>query len=212
MTVKLEEMRQTYGADVLDETSAGMDPVALFAEWLRAAQDAGVREPNAMTVATVDAAGRPHARVVLLKGLVGDSFRFFTNTESDKGLQIRQNPAVALVFWWEPLERQVRIEGSAVLVSDGVADQYFAQRPHASRLGAWASAQSRPIESREALDRAWEEATLAQGEALTRPPFWGGYDVEATRMEFWQGRAGRLHDRLLYVRGEDGWSRCRLCP
>lgn len=212
MNRDLTDLREDYQSDALDEASAGDDPLALFARWFADAQAAGSPEPNAMTLATVDAAGHPVARMVLLKEVAGRHFRLYTNLESRKGVQLDATPRAALVFWWPPLERQVRVEGNVIRTPDDIADAYFQSRPHASRLGAWASQQSRPAANREELEQAMERALEAQGEATERPPFWGGYDVIAERIEFWQGRSGRMHDRLVYSAAPDGWARERLYP
>lgn len=214
MPTDLAGLRQSYTRARLTEESAGPDPLALFRRWLEEALAAELAEPNAMTLATADAEGRPSARIVLLKGLDERGFVFFTNTESRKGLELAANPHAALAFWWPPLERQARVEGTAEPVSAAEADAYFASRPRGSRLGAWASAQSRPLPSREALEERLRalEAEYPD-ENVPRPPFWGGYRIVPARLEFWQGRPSRLHDRLEYARAPGGgWQLRRLAP
>ncbi|HTV73519.1 MAG TPA: pyridoxamine 5'-phosphate oxidase [Candidatus Acidoferrales bacterium] len=207
------DARISYETGVLDERAVAPDPFVQFEAWLQAAVDAGFREPGAMTVATVAADGRPSARVVLLRGIDERGLVFFTNYESRKGLEIAQRSDVALLFYWDRLERQVRIEGSAAKVSPAESDAYFASRPRGHRLAAWASRQSTVVR-----DRAWLEAQVAACESrfahgdVERPPYWGGYRVTPTRFEFWQGRPNRLHDRIVYVRDGSRWRIERLSP
>lgn len=198
----------------LSEAGAGQDPIRLFARWYDAALDAGVPLPDAMALATAASDGRPSSRMVLLKGFDEDGFVFYTNYESRKAAELDANPRAALTFHWTILERQVRIEGATVRTSRDEAKEYFRTRPAESRIGAWASPQSREIASREALEaRAAARAEEFSGRDIPLPPFWGGYRVVPERIEFWQGRAGRLHDRLLYERNDDGgWTRKRLAP
>ena len=216
-TPDLADLRQHYARADLSEQTADADPFRFFARWFDEARAAGVREPNAMTLATADADGRPSARVVLLKGLDARGFVFYTNYRSRKGEDLTANPRAALAFWWEPLERQVRIEGDVERVAEEVSDAYFASRPRGSRLGAWASEQSRVVPSREALEARLEEVEEKYDDGhIPRPPHWGGYRVVPARFEFWQGRPNRLHDRLEYVPagGPDGtgWGIRRLAP
>jgi pyridoxamine 5'-phosphate oxidase len=208
-------LREAYGRAALDEASAPPEPLALFTAWFADARASGTPEPNAMTLATASADGRPSARVVLLKAFDARGLAFFTNLESRKGRELAQNPRAAAVFWWPPLERQVRAEGRIERVDAAEADAYFASRPRGSRLGAWASPQSRPVEGRAALDaRLAEVAAAHPGEgAVPRPPHWGGFRLVPDAVEFWQGRPDRLHDRLLYTAdGRGGWARARLAP
>ena len=189
------------------------DPFATFALWLDEARKTELNDPNAMTVATCTAEGRPSARIALLKEWDACGFVFYTNLESRKSEEIRQNPHVALLFHWKSLLRQIRIEGSVTQVTDAQADAYFAGRPRTSRLGAWASAQSRPL-----ADRAIFEAKLAETEArfpeeaTPRPPFWSGWRVEPENFEFWQDMPFRLHDRITFTRRGAGWVKGRLYP
>ena len=209
------ELRVAYRNGELSETAAGDNPIDLFMAWIGTARGSGaILEPNAMTLATVGADGAPSARMVLLKEVDDDgSFVFYTNRMGRKGNEIAANPRVALVFWWEPLERQVRIEGTIVETSAEETAAYFAARPRESRIGAWASNQSKSIESREELEKQFAAADAAHpGEDVPVPPWWGGYSVQATAIEFWQGRMGRMHDRLSYTLDGQRWSRMRLQP
>jgi pyridoxamine 5'-phosphate oxidase len=189
------------------------DPLAEFARWLDAARAGGVEMPEATTLATADAQGRPSARTVLLKGVAADGLRFFTNTESRKGTELAENPHAALVFHW-PLEprRQVTVAGAVEPLPREEAEAYFRTRPLGSRLGAWASRQSTVLPGREALDRAYAEAEAAYGDDPPLPPWWGGYLLRPTRLEFWQNRPNRLHDRFRYLPEGEGWQIERLGP
>ena len=190
-----------------------IDPIALFAEWYGEAQNCGLQEPTAVTLATADGQGRPTARMVLLKGHDERGFVFYTKTESRKGEALRENPFAALCFYWPPLDRQLRIEGPVEPVGEAEADAYFASRDRQSRIGAWASAQSRPLEGRFVLEReiARFAAKYAVG-SVPRPPHWSGYRISPERMEFWSQGAFRLHDRRVFTRDGDGWTAMRLFP
>ena len=197
-----------------DFTDAG-EPFALFEAWFAEASEREVNDPNAMTLATVDPDGLPDARMVLLKGLEPGGFVFYTNSESAKGAELTYNMKAALVFHWKSLRRQVRIRGPVALVSDAEADAYFASRPRDSRIGAWASKQSRPLESRFALEKAVarEAARFGLGE-VPRPPHWNGYRIMPVQIEFWQDKPFRLHDRVTFRRDapEGPWRKERLYP
>jgi pyridoxamine 5'-phosphate oxidase len=206
-------LRKEYTRAGLAESDANPDPIEQFRRWFDDALAAGLREPNAMTLATATPDGRPSARVVLLKGFDERGFVFYTNYEGRKGEELEENPYCALVFYWAELERQVRVEGRVSRVPKRESDEYFGSRPRGSRLGAWASEQSRPVGGREVLEERLRvlEAEYEARE-VPRPPFWGGYRVEPEVIEFWQGRENRLHDRLVYRRSGGGWGRERLQP
>jgi pyridoxamine 5'-phosphate oxidase len=208
------DIRKDYKLQTFSEKEALVDPFAQFGKWWKEALDAGVDEVNAMTLATASADGMPDARIVLLKGFDDKGFTFFTNYNSSKGQQLLENPRASLVFFWKELERQIRISGLAVPVSDQESDEYFNSRPEGSRIGAWASPQSEVID-----DRAWleqNEQKIREGfldGKISRPPHWGGYRIRPTRIEFWQGRPNRLHDRILYSLQRNGsWKIERLAP
>jgi pyridoxamine 5'-phosphate oxidase len=206
-------MRRDYEAAGLSEQDALADPIEQFQRWFDDARRAELHEPNAMTLATVDPEGQPAARVVLLKIADERGLAFFTNRDSRKGKELLGNPKAALVFWWGPLARQVRFEGTIEDVGEAEADAYFASRPVGSQLAAWASAQSTVIADRAALEaeERRHRERFAEGE-VPRPPFWGGYRLVPHRVEFWHGRQNRLHDRLRYTRTADGWRIERLAP
>jgi len=205
-------LRQEYMRSGLSEQDAGSDPLRLFSAWLEDAVKAALPLPNAMTLATVSAEGLPDARIVLLKGLEQGAFTFYTNYRSSKGRQLEARPAACLVFQWSELERQVRVEGAVHKVGAAESDAYYASRPLGARLSAWASEQSAPVASRQVLERAVEEAKKRHADQPPRPPHWGGYRVVPQRLEFWQGRADRLHDRLRYTREGSAWKMERLAP
>ena len=209
----IADLRREYVQNGLSESTAGDDPIALFRDWFAQALVAELAEPNAMSLATVSADGRPSVRVVLLKRFDEEGFTFFTNYESRKGRELAANPFAALAFWWHEFERQVRIEGRVGKVSPVESDEYFALRPLGSRLGAWASGQSEILARRESLDLRYTElaARYADGN-VPRPPHWGGYRLVPDAIEFWQGRANRLHDRIRFRRSGDAWERERLAP
>lgn len=207
-------LRADYSQGGLDEGDLAADPFEMFHRWLDDAIEAELHEPNVMVVATVDAAGRPSSRMVLLKGVDDGGFVFYTNLGSRKGAELAANPASALLFPWHPLERQVRVEGVAAEVSrDEVAD-YFGSRPRGARIGAWASRQSRELSGRDELAASIEavETRFAGVDDIPPPDEWGGYRVTPDLFEFWQGRRNRLHDRLVYRRTPTGWTTHRLAP
>lgn len=206
-------MRRSYEQGALDEIDLAPDPLAQFARWFADAVASGTPEPNAMTLSTVGEDGAPEGRVVLLKAVEAGAFVFYTNHESDKGRALAAHPQAALTFWWPPLERQVRVVGRAERIDATTADVYFASRPRESQLGAVASSQSRVVASRAALEAAYAEAEAAfEGRSVERPSAWGGIRVVPDRVEFWQGRRGRLHDRLRYRRVGEDWMVERVCP
>lgn len=212
----LAALRREYTREALTRDRVAEDPIDQFRTWFDEALNAEVTDPNAMTLATVAPDGTPAARIVLLKGVDERGFRFFTNYNSRKGTELDQIPHAALVFLWKPLERQVRVEGTVERLPEAESTDYFQSRPRGSQLGAWASPQSQVVESREALEQTLEDVKEEyEGEApIPRPGHWGGYVVRPTKVEFWQGRANRLHDRLRYRRAEgDGtWQIERLAP
>lgn len=189
------------------------DPLALFDQWLAEAKTSEPNDPNAMALATTDADGRPSVRMVLLKGHGPDGFVFYTNREGRKAADLAANPNAALLFHWKSLRRQIRIEGPVTLASDAESDAYFASRGRDSQLGAWASDQSRPLDSRETFEARFDEMSARfEGQDVPRPPFWGGYRVTPKAIEFWQDRAHRLHERRIFTAVEGGWSEGLLFP
>ncbi|MDX1478494.1 MAG: pyridoxamine 5'-phosphate oxidase [Saprospiraceae bacterium] len=211
---ELEQLRVEYTSTPLDVLNMSADPVEQFRNWMQEALQMEVPEPHAMVLSTVDTLGQPSSRIVLLRGLEEQGFIFYTNYTSRKAIELSDNPQGALLFFWQPVHRQVRIEGSLQQIDPAISDAYFAQRPRGSQIGAWASPQSAPIPNREALERNMQqfEERFAGDENVPRPSFWGGYILKPKSVEFWQGRENRLHDRILYQRVDGEWKWERLAP
>lgn len=211
--MNLADLRNEYTKAELSEADVNSNPIEQFKKWFSEASIAQVPEPNAVSVATVSAEGRPSSRIVLLKGYDESGFVFFTNYESRKGREIIQNPYVSLLFFWPELERQIRIEGKAEKISTKESMNYFFSRPIGSQLGAWASAQSAIIEGRSILEKKMSELKVKfQGKEVPFPAFWGGFKVVPETIEFWQGRKNRLHDRIQFAKTNSGWKISRLSP
>lgn len=212
-TEALQNMRQNYINATLDEADVDDNPIVQFKNWFEHAVESKADEPNAMTLATVNKAGRPDARIVLLKGIEDDGFQFYTNYLSAKGKELKKSPYASLVFFWHALERQVRIEGTVVKLDKETSEAYFKLRPRKSQIGAIASPQSQVIENRSILETKFSEfETENEGKEISKPAHWGGYLVKPTRIEFWQGRRSRLHDRINYELKADKWVKSRLAP
>jgi len=214
MADSIADIRREHLMGALSESDTHADPIEQFRVWFGDALAAGLLQPNAMTLSTVDSDGRPNARVVLLKGFDESGFVFYTHRSSRKGEELAANPHAALTFFWDTLERQIRIQGSVEWTSDAESDEYFQSRPRGSQLGAMISKQSSVIASREVLEQSLAELTARVGdEPLQRPSTWGGYRIVPTELEFWQGRPSRLHDRIRYtLTRHSGWVRERLSP
>jgi pyridoxamine 5'-phosphate oxidase len=210
---KIAALRREYYSAPFDEDSAEDDPIAQFKKWFDESVRVEQPDPEAMTLSTVSAEGEVSARVVLLRGLDERGFVFFTNYESRKSRDLTVNPRAALTFYWGALNRQVRIEGVVEKVLRRESEEYFQARPHGSQLGAWASPQSQEIAGRTSLDRMFAEVEQRfKGQPIPCPPFWGGFRLKPLKIEFWQGRENRLHDRILYISDNDGWRISRLAP
>jgi pyridoxamine 5'-phosphate oxidase len=212
--LSLESSRNSYDAGTLDEATIGADPIAALRSWIDVAYATpGIGEPNAMCIATVDADGAPSARIVLLRALDERGLVFYSSYFSRKGRELGKNPRIAATLYWAPLNRQVRIEGTATTLSEDESDAYFDSRPRGHQLSAWASEQSEMLDRRETLDERMEHFDARfEGEDVPRPHSWGGYLIAPTRIEFWQGRPNRMHDRLEFTRTDRGWSLRRLQP
>lgn len=211
--MSISSIRKDYQLQSLDHTDVAETPVLQFDKWWNEAVSSSIEEVNAMTLATVNTDGKPAARIVLLKGFDENGFIFFTNYLSEKGKAISAHPYASLVFFWKELERQVRIEGSCIQVTESESDEYFLSRPIGSRLGAWASPQSTVISSRTVLDQNLDRVTAQYADGIVpRPEHWGGYRVIPEMVEFWQGRPSRLHDRIRYRKDKSQWLIERLAP
>ncbi|GAB3202052.1 pyridoxamine 5'-phosphate oxidase [Pontibacter aydingkolensis] len=210
----IADIRTNYSKQALSEASVAPNPIVQFHTWLDEAINAEVNEPTAFVLSTVNAAGEPSARVVLLKEINDQGFTFFTNYNSRKGQELKQNPFASFTFFWPALERQVRIEGRVSQVTAEVSDAYFRSRPKGSQIGAWASPQSKVVSSREELQQADQKYTeqFADADTIPRPDHWGGYLLKPTHVEFWQGRPNRLHDRVVYEFVNNNWQINRLAP
>lgn len=213
MKSSIADIRKDYTLQQLDESQVAANPMAQFETWWQEAVESEILEVNAMTLATVDASGQPSARTVLLKEYTNDGFVFFTNYQSDKARDMAAVPKVSLLFFWKELERQVRIEGIAEKIDETESDAYYHSRPEGSRIGAWASPQSQVIASRTVIEHNVQHYQQTfHGKTIDRPPHWGGYRVRPERMEFWQGRSSRLHDRIRYRKADNEWIIERLAP
>ena len=210
----IADLRKEYSRATLDISNVLPEPLKQFEKWFDEAVLAGITEPNAMNLATVNEQGKPSGRIVLLKGIDKNKLLFYTNYQSKKGIELEKNPACALTFFWAEIERQVRIEGVAERVEIKTSEEYFQSRPRGSQIGAWASPQSSIIKDRAILEeRANQiEKKFEHVKALPRPHQWGGYQVDPLLFEFWQGRASRLHDRIQYVKADGSWNIHRLAP
>lgn len=214
MQKNITDLRKEYSRSTLDFSNVLKDPVKQFEKWFDEALQSGITEPNAMHLATVDEHGKPSSRIVLLKGIAENKFIFYTNYQSKKGRELEQNPACALTFFWPEIERQVRIEGVADRVDTKLSDEYFQSRPRGSQIGAWASPQSTIIKDRDILEaRAQQmEKKFELEKVLPRPNQWGGFQIDPLMIEFWQGRASRLHDRIQFTKVDGEWKVNRLAP
>jgi pyridoxamine 5'-phosphate oxidase len=209
----IANIRKDYKMLSLSEKDVAPDPIVQFTTWWDEAIASNIDEVNAMTLATATKAGKPSARIVLLKGVSNEGFEFFTNYQSHKANDMAENNQVALVFFWKELERQIRIEGTVSKIDEASSDKYFATRPQLSKIGAWSSPQSKIIESRTFLEeQVVQTKHKFEDKEITRPAFWGGYLVKPNNIEFWQGRRNRLHDRIAYVLEETKWDIKRLAP
>lgn len=210
---RVAQMRRDYAREKLNQSGVEEDPIEQFGIWFQQALSADLLDPNAMTLSTATAEGRPSSRIVLLKGFDKKGFRFYTNYGSRKARELEENPQAALCFYWPRLERQVRIEGRVQRLNREESASYFRERPRLSQLGAWASKQSSKVSSREALIEQFEKIKKRfEDKEVPLPDFWGGFLLEPSRIEFWQGRRGRMHDRICYEKEEETWTHYRLAP
>jgi pyridoxamine 5'-phosphate oxidase len=210
----IPDIRKDYSKSTLDIDTISKDPISQFEKWLKEALDSGIPEPNALTLSTVSEDGRPSGRIVLLKGVEKGKFVFYSNYQSQKGKELEKNPACGLTFFWAELERQVRIEGIATRADSASSEKYFQSRPRESQIGAWASPQSAIISNREILDERVKniQKKFEGQDKLPKPNQWGGFEVEPLKIEFWQGRPSRLHDRILFTKVDNAWQIHRLAP
>ncbi len=208
----ISNIRKEYRKAELNKAVAGKDPVAFFEKWFKEVINSGIEEPNAMILSTVSSSGKPSSRTVLLKGLVDGRFIFYTNYNSRKGKELESNQDVAVLFFWMELERQVRVEGTARKLDPKRSDSYFKSRPAISQVSAIISPQSEVVPNREHLEKIREKYLSENKENYKRPEFWGGYEITPEYFEFWQGRRGRLHDRISFSREGEGWKSFRLAP
>lgn len=209
--VDIRNIRRDYNLSGLHEDSLKSNPVEMFNDWLNEAIKYELKEPNAMVLSTVRE-NKPKSRIVLLKQILNDKFIFFTNYNSNKGKEIEQNPNVCLTFFWEELQKQIRVEGIAKKSSRKISDEYFSMRTKESQIAAWVSNQSQPMTEKELKDNSLFYSDKFKDINVPRPPHWGAYEIEAYSVEFWQGGANRLHDRFLYEKKEDSWNKKRLGP
>jgi pyridoxamine 5'-phosphate oxidase len=207
-----EDLRKDYDHSSLDEKDVDANPLKQFEKWFEQAGKAGVEEPNAMSLSTVDSEGKPHSRIVLIKGVTDNGIIFYTNYGSDKGSDLEYNSNVAVNFFWDKLQRQVRLEGVVKKISKEKSEQYFNARPYKSRLGALASEQSQKLSSREEMEANFKEFAEKYPENPPMPENWGGYEIELNYYEFWQGRPSRMHDRIIYKKADNEWEIFRLYP
>lgn len=211
--INVADLRANYTKGGIIDSDLPNNPIVLFKTWLDEALKSQVMEPNAMSLATADKSGTPNVRMVLLKGVEGDTLHFYTNYESEKGKELADNPRASVAFWWPELERQVRITGDVEKLSEKESEDYFHSRPRESQIGAWSSNQSKEVLSRVELQTRFEKLKKRfEGVDIPKPDFWGGYQISIEKIEFWQGRPGRLHDRILYVKNSEEWTKSRLQP
>lgn len=209
----LNQIRHEFTSQALNEQAAGDSPVELYAKWLEEAVGSQILDPKAMVISTVSEDGKPSSRVVYNRGITETGFKFFTNYQSRKGQDLLGNPHISVNVFWSEMERQIRMEGLVSKLSEEESDAYFKARPRDSQIGAWASSQSSRVKDRTELENLVEKFTKKfEGEEVLRPPHWGGYFIEATYFEFWQGRPARLHDRIVFEKEGDSWNKYRVAP